>query len=173
MSLMDRIRNSLYAARNAKSLLSELYELRNRNADLEAANEHLKHVLSESVKENLQLISEQATAMRSDEKEAVASTVMPVGRIDYLGFNGSVYESIEYHDEKQFIDTIREENYYGVPMAITVYTDAKNGSHIDTAWRFELDPPPQGFNVTPYQEPTPETAVTPATPVQEPPNLEM
>ena len=89
---------------------------------------------------------------------------MPVGRIDYLAPNGSVCESIDYRDAGSFLSDILQSNHYGEPMSITVYSDPANGAHINTSWRLEMDPPPQGFQVTPYQEPqakTPEPAPMP------------
>ena len=40
----------------------------------------------------------------------------PIGRIDYLGTDGKVGESIEYTSPYSFEKDIKEENYYGVPM---------------------------------------------------------
>ena len=40
------------------------------------------------------------------------------GRIDYLGTDGKVGESIEYTSPYSFEKDIKEENYYGVPMSI-------------------------------------------------------
>ena len=73
---------------------------------------------------------------------------MPIGRIDYLQPN----ESIEYRDAGRFISDIMHSNYYGSPMSITVYSDPKNGAHINTSWVIDMDPPPQGFHITPYQD---------------------
>ena len=70
-----------------------------------------------------------------------------IGRIDYLSFNGRVSESVDYTDAKQFKKDIKKENYYGVPMSITLYKD-KSGTVIPHDFIFELDPPVQGFNIT-------------------------
>lgn len=70
----------------------------------------------------------------------------PVGRIDYLGTNGAVGESIEYTSEYQFLKDIREENFYSSPMSIVLYRN-RNGETISQDFLSQLDPPPQGFRV--------------------------
>lgn len=81
---------------------------------------------------------------------------MPVARIDYLSPKGNVRESLEYQEEGEFIKDILHSGDIGEPMSITVYSDPKTGAHIDVSWRLELDPPPQGFQITPYQVPQAE-----------------
>ena len=75
----------------------------------------------------------------------------PIGRIDYLGTDGKVGESIEYTSPYQFEKDIKEENYYGVPMSIVLYKD-KDGSTIPHGFIAQLDPPPKGFEIidSPY-----------------------
>ena len=75
----------------------------------------------------------------------------PIGRIDYLGTDGKVGESIEYTSPYSFEKDIKEENYYGVPMRIVLYKD-KDGSTIPHGFIAQLDPPPQGFQIvdSPY-----------------------
>lgn len=75
----------------------------------------------------------------------------PIGRIEYLHTDGTVRESIEYTSEYQFAKDIKEENFYGVPMSIVMYSD-KDGNTISKDFVKELDPPPQGFEVieSPY-----------------------
>lgn len=75
----------------------------------------------------------------------------PIGRIEYLHTDGTVRESIEYTSEYQFVKDIKEENFYGVPMSIVMYSD-KDGNTISKDFVEELDPPPQGFEVieSPY-----------------------
>lgn len=75
----------------------------------------------------------------------------PIGRINYLHTNGTVRESIEYTSEYSFKKDIQNENSYGVPMTVDVYTD-KDGNKIDTAFLYECDPPLQGVQVitSPY-----------------------
>lgn len=75
----------------------------------------------------------------------------PIGRIDYLGTDGKVGESIEYTSPYQFEKDIKEENYYGVPMSIVLYKD-KDGNTIPHGFITQLDPPPKGFEIidSPY-----------------------
>ena len=75
----------------------------------------------------------------------------PIGRIDYLGTDGKVGESIEYTSPYQFEKDIKEENYYGVPMSIVLYKD-KDGNTITHSFIAQLDPPPKGFEIidSPY-----------------------
>ena len=84
----------------------------------------------------------------------------PIGRIDYLGTDGKVGESIEYTSPYSFEKDIKEENYYGVPMSIVLYKD-KDGSTIPHGFITQLDPPPQGFQIvdSPY---LPENALNTA-----------
>ena len=70
----------------------------------------------------------------------------PVGRIDYLGTNGAVGESIEYTSEYQFLKDIKEENFYGSPMSVVLYRN-RSGETISQDFLSQLDPPPQGFRV--------------------------
>ena len=71
---------------------------------------------------------------------------LPVGRIDFLGTNGSVGESVEYTGAEEFVAAIKEENHVGVPMRIVLYRDGQ-GQTIPQDFLAELDPPPQGFQV--------------------------
>ena len=75
----------------------------------------------------------------------------PIGRIDYLGTDGKVGESIEYTSPYQFEKDIKEENYYGVPMSIVLYRD-KDGNTIPHGFIAQLDPPPKSFEIidSPY-----------------------
>ena len=70
----------------------------------------------------------------------------PIGRIDYLGTDGKVGESIEYTSPYSFEKDIKEENYYGVPMSIVLYKD-KDGNTIPHGFIAQLDPPPKGFEI--------------------------
>ena len=72
---------------------------------------------------------------------------LPVGRIDFLGTNGDVGESVEYTDAEKLVAAIKEENYFGVPMRIVLYRDSA-GHTIPRDFLKELDPPPQGFEIT-------------------------
>ena len=75
----------------------------------------------------------------------------PIGRIDYLGTDGKVGESIEYTSPYSFEKDIKEESYYGVPMSIVLYQD-RDGSTIPHDFIAHLDPPPKGFEIidSPY-----------------------
>ncbi len=75
----------------------------------------------------------------------------PVGRINYLGTDGKVGDSIEYTSPYQFEKDIKAENYYGVPMSIVLYKD-KDGNTIPHDFIAQLDPPPKGFAIidSPY-----------------------
>ena len=83
--------------------------------------------------------------LQSDRKENPVES-FPVGRIDYLGTDGRVGESVEYTSAYQFEHDIKEENYFGAPMTIIVYRDA-DGNTIPHDFIAQLDPPPQGFRV--------------------------
>lgn len=76
----------------------------------------------------------------------------PVGRIEYLGSNGKVGESIEYTSEYQLTKDIKEENYYGSPMNIVLYRD-KDGKTIPQDFLSELDPPVQGVRIEDFPIP--------------------
>lgn len=81
--------------------------------------------------------------------EAPAAPVpaqQPVGRIDFLGTDGNVGDSVEYDDAEQFVAAIKEENHDGVPVRIVLYRDS-GGRTISQDFLSELDPPPQGFQV--------------------------
>ena len=78
----------------------------------------------------------------------------PVGRIEYLGSNGEVGESIEYTNEYSFLKDIKEENFYGSPMSIVLYRN-RSGETISQDFLSQLDPPPQGFKVEDFV-PNPE-----------------
>lgn len=86
----------------------------------------------------------------STTKEAPVES-KPIGRIDYLGTDGKVGESIEYTSPYSFEKDIKEENYYGVPMSIVLYKD-KDGNTIPHSFITQLDPPPKGFEIidSPY-----------------------
>ncbi len=68
----------------------------------------------------------------------------PIGRIDYLGNDGTVRESVEYTSTHKLERDIEEENYFGTPMAVTLYRDA-DGNTIPHDFIAQLDPPLQGF----------------------------
>ena len=78
--------------------------------------------------------------------KAIDTPPIPVGRIEYLGSNGQVGETVEYTDAERFERDIKDENYYGTPMSVVVYRNA-DGSTIPHAFISECDPPLQGFTI--------------------------
>lgn len=71
---------------------------------------------------------------------------IPIGRIEYLGFNGKVVETVEYDDPETFERDIKDENYYGSPISVVIYRNA-DGSTIPHDFIFESDPPLKGFRI--------------------------
>lgn len=69
-----------------------------------------------------------------------------VGRIEYLGSNGKVGETVEYNDADSFISDVKKENHYGTPMRVVVYRGT-NGHTIDYSSIAECDPPLCGFAI--------------------------
>ena len=96
----------------------------------------------------LQVAENAAPVADAEEPDAGESpdAPLPVGRIDFLGTNGSVGESVEYTDAEEFVAAIKEENHAGAPMRIVLYRDGQ-GQTIPQDFLAELDPPPQGFQV--------------------------
>lgn len=78
--------------------------------------------------------------------KTVDTQAVPVGRIEYLGSNGEVRETVEYTDAERFERDIKDENYYGAPMSVVVYRHA-DGNTIPYAFISECDPPLQGFSI--------------------------
>ena len=78
--------------------------------------------------------------------KAIDTPPVPVGRIEYLGSNGEVGETVEYTDAERFERDIKDENYYGTPMSVVVYRNA-DGSTIPYSFISECDPPLQGFSI--------------------------
>lgn len=152
MGVYKSIRNFFYAATHANQLISEI---ENNRTTIDMQREELSNMRSAveaAYREKLRWKdmyekSNRATVVSRPEN---MNANQPVGKIEYLGFSGEVIESIAYTDASQFVQQIKEDNYCGVPMDITVFSDPKNGSHIDTSWRLDLDPPPQGFQIKPY-----------------------
>lgn len=96
----------------------------------------------------LQVAENAALVADAEEPDAGESpdAPLPVGRIDFLGTNGSVGESVEYTGAEEFVAAIKEENHAGAPMRIVLYRDGQ-GQTIPQDFLAELDPPPQGFQV--------------------------
>lgn len=75
----------------------------------------------------------------------------PIGKIDFLNTKGQIEESCYYYTEKDFIETIKFENNYGVPMIINVFRN-KYGKTIPIDFVKNLDPIPHGLNIIDYKE---------------------
>lgn len=116
----------------------------------ELSREEFDRLLAENPLNNrlLQVVEDAAPVADAEEPDAEEplDAPLPVGRIDFLGTNGSVGESVEYTDTENFVTAIREENHVGVPMRIVLYRDGE-GQTIPQDFLAELDPPPQGFEV--------------------------
>jgi len=82
-------------------------------------------------------------AQASEEKK-------PVGRIDFLGTNGEVGESVEYDDADALEKAVRDETEYGAPMTVVLF-EGEDSKTIPQEFLSELDPPPTSFHteVTP------------------------
>lgn len=70
----------------------------------------------------------------------------PIARIDYLFSCGQVGVSLYFYNEDDFLKRVKEDNYYGTPMTVTLYRDS-SGNTISTAFLMDMDPPLQGFCV--------------------------
>lgn len=83
----------------------------------------------------------------AERMEHIGAKVEPVyvARIDYLGSDGTVRESVNYSNEEVFLHDLFKENYYGVPLTVTLYRD-ENDDTISTAFLARLDPMIQGLN---------------------------
>ena len=116
----------------------------------ELPREEFDHLLAENPLNDrlLQVAENAALVADAEEPDAGESpdAPLPVGRIDFLGTNGSVGESVEYTDAEQFLTEIQEENRVGAPKRIVLYRDGQ-GQTIPQDFLAELDPAPQGFEV--------------------------
>ena len=74
----------------------------------------------------------------------------PIARIDYLSSAGMVGERCYHYDYEEFLHRVKEDNYYGTPMEITVFRD-EHGKTIPLDFMMELDPLPQGFHIEEYR----------------------
>ena len=75
----------------------------------------------------------------------------PIARIDYLFNSGQVGESLYFYNEDDFLKRLKEDNYYGTPISVTLYRD-NSGNTISTAFLMDMDPPIQGFSIENYHE---------------------
>ena len=154
MGFIQTVRNFLYAATHANQLIREIENSRDiiklQKSELERLNsvtDKLHREKSHWETMYKRTYPEQQTINRP----AQMNEQQPVGQIEYLGPGGDVVECVAYTDATEFVKQIMDDNNYGVPMYIAVFSDPVNGSHIDTSWRRYLDPLFQGFRIVPYQ----------------------
>ena len=116
----------------------------------EMARDEFDRLLAENpLNDRLLQVAEDAAPVADAEEPDAGEPLdapLPVGRIDFLGTNGSVGESVEYTGAEEFVAAIKEENHAGAPMRIVLYRDGQ-GQTIPQDFLSELDPPPQGFEV--------------------------
>ena len=72
--------------------------------------------------------------------------VLPIGRIEYLHTDGRVREQVEYTDVAQMEKDLREDNFSGIPMQVTMYVD-RQGKTVPHRFVYEMDPPLHGTSV--------------------------
>ncbi len=70
----------------------------------------------------------------------------PVARLDFLGSNGAVGDSVEYHTEAAFLKALKEELQYGVPLTVVLYRD-DTGKTLSRNFLEDLDTMPKGLTV--------------------------
>ena len=70
----------------------------------------------------------------------------PIARINYLSSSGQVGESLYFYNEDYFLKRLKEDNYYGTPISVTLYRD-NSGNTISIAFLMDMDPPIQGFSI--------------------------
>ena len=68
----------------------------------------------------------------------------PVARLDFLGSNGAVGDSVEYQTEADFLKALKEELDHGVPLVIVLYRDS-DGKTISRGFLEDLDTMPKGL----------------------------
>ena len=92
----------------------------------------------------LQPIEEAAPEVQ--EEPASEPEVLPIGRIEYLHTDGRVREQVEYTDVAEMEKDLREDNFAGVPMQVTMYVD-RQGKTVPHRFVYEMDPPLHGTSV--------------------------
>ncbi len=122
--------------------IGDRYEIQERLFEVDSVNEEWNHVSLRDItfqngagfpifrRESLGFI-QLFTPIREEPTQPESEVSPPVGRLDFLNTNGSVAESIEYSNEDAFVKKLLEEDYYGVPFSIVVYSD-KNGHLVNT-----------------------------------------
>ena len=82
----------------------------------------------------------------------------PVARLDFLGSNGAVGDSVEYQTEADFLKAVKEELFHGVPLVVVLYRDGE-GKTISRSFLEDLDTMPKGLKeedapmVAPFKKP--------------------
>ena len=69
-----------------------------------------------------------------------------IGRLDYLGIDGNVGDSMEFDDILKFKEQLFSDCYYGIPVVVVLYKDSQN-NHIPLDFINDLDPPPKGLKI--------------------------
>ena len=87
----------------------------------------------------------------SSGEQAVGVKLQAIGRLDYLDSNGHVGEQVDYDDEIQLVEQVKEDVDTGAPFTITLYRD-QNGTTIPQDFLTDLGTPPKGFAVVDYAE---------------------
>ena len=138
-------------------------ELSELKASLELINQTAGELISDIDRNYQEICTERGINL----KEQEIPYKKPIGRIDFLGTNGSISESVEYSDIQEFAYDIRAETHSGSPISIVLYKD-ENGKVIPHDFIFTLDPPPKGFQISdsPGKEISPKSFSLAATPEQ-------
>lgn len=81
--------------------------------------------------------------LEDGQQEATANieamlSMPPVARIDFLGSDGTVGDSVEYRTEEEFLKAVKEDLYHGVPLVVILYRDGE-GKTISCNFLNELD----------------------------------
>lgn len=76
--------------------------------------------------------------------DKTAQKETPVGMIEYLCNDGKPFECVTYTDAELFEKDILRENYYCVPINVTLIRDVNSQIPVQGLPE-RLDPPPQGF----------------------------
>jgi hypothetical protein len=69
-----------------------------------------------------------------------------VGKIEYLGNDGKVYDHTDYDDADTMIRDVKDELNWGVPIVITLYRN-KKGKTISMHFINDLDCLPKGLKI--------------------------
>jgi hypothetical protein len=69
-----------------------------------------------------------------------------VGRLDFLNSKGVVGDRVEYQTEAAFVNALKEEMHYGVPLVAVLYRNAE-GRTISKNFLNDLDTHPKGLVV--------------------------